>query len=64
MLRKCKILITLSIIFLILLGFNSIVNADSGAKPSITITLKNIETDNYLINLLVYDETEKNLTVI
>ena len=57
MLKKCRILIVLSIIFLMLFGFNSIVNADMGAKPSITIKLENIKTDNYLIDLLIYDET-------
>lgn len=57
--KKCKILITLSIIFLVivLLGSNYIVNADMGAKPSITIKLKNMKTKNYLIDLLVYDDT-------
>ena len=57
MLKKCRILVVLSIIFLMLFGFNSIVNADMGAKPGITIKLENIKTDNYLIDLLVYDET-------
>lgn len=57
MIKKFRILITLSIIFVILLGYNSIVNADMGPKPSITIGLQNINTDNYIIDLLVYDET-------
>ena len=57
MTSKFKIVIIFSIIFVMLLGVNSIVNADMGAKPSITIKLENIKTDNYLIDLLVYDET-------
>ena len=40
-----------------LFGFNAIVNADMGAKPEITIKLENMKTDDYLIDLLVYDET-------
>ena len=56
MLKKCKILITLSIIFLMLFGFNSIVNADMGPKPSITIHLKNMKTSNYTIDLFEHAE--------
>ena len=62
MLKKCRILITLIIIVFMLLGFHSIVYADMGAKPSITIKLENIKTDNYLIDLLVYDETGEKYT--
>lgn len=56
--KKCKVLITFSIMFLIivLLTSNYIVNADMGAKPSITIKLENMNTTDYLIDLLVYDE--------
>ena len=57
MLKKFKILITISIILLTASCFKLIVNADTGPKPSITIKLKNIKTNNYLIDLLVYDET-------
>ncbi len=35
-------------------------SADMGPKPSITIQLENMPTDNYLIDLLVYDETGEN----
>ena len=57
-----KILKILSIIliFFILLSSINVVNADRGAKPSITIYLKNMNTKNYLIDLLVYDETGEN----
>ena len=46
-------------IFILLLG-NNIVNADMGPKPSITINLKGINTTNYIIDLLVYDEEIAN----
>ena len=52
------------IIFILTLGIIGSgiinVNADMGEKPSITIKLKNMTTDNYLIDLLVYDENGKN----
>ena len=56
MLKKCRNLLTLSIIFLMLFGFNYIVNADMGPKPSITIHLKNIKTSNYTIDLFEHAE--------
>lgn len=46
-------------IFILLLG-NSIVSADMGPKPSITINLKGINTTNYIIDLLVYDQEIAN----
>ena len=46
-------------IFILLLR-NSIVSADMGPKPSITINLKGINTTNYIIDLLVYDEEIAN----
>lgn len=58
MLKKCRNLITLFIVLLMLFGFNSIVNADMGPKPSITIHLKNMKTSNYTIDL--FEHTEKN----
>lgn len=58
MLKKCRNLLTLSIIFLMLFGFNYIVNADMGPKPSITIHLKNMKTSNYTIDL--FEHAEKN----
>lgn len=52
------------IIFILTLGIIGSgiinVNADMGEKPSITIKLKNMPTDDYLIDLLVYDENGKN----
>lgn len=56
--KKCRILITFSIIVLILLGYNSVVNADMGPKPSITIYLKNMKTNNYTID--IFEHAEKN----
>ena len=56
--KKLVYILKMSIVFIIvLIAFSSISNADMGAKPSITINLKNMKTDNYLIDLLVYDET-------
>ena len=54
MVKKCRVFIVLSIIFLILFGFDYIVNADMGPKPSITIHLKNMKTNNYIIDLFEY----------
>lgn len=54
MMKKTK---KIAIIFLlIILILTQISIADMGAKPSITIKLKNMNTTNYLIDLLVYDE--------
>lgn len=60
--RNYKVFITcILILFMIILtGLNYNVNADMGAKPSITINLENIDTKNYLIDLLVYDESGEN----
>ena len=51
----------------VLLGFFFLVmwvpivaEADTGAKPSIEITLKNMHTSNYVIDLLVYEKKKKN----
>lgn len=46
-------------IFILLLG-NNIVNADMGPKPSSTIHLKGMNTQNYIIDLLVYNEEIAN----
>ena len=62
MLKKSKILTILSFISIILLGFNYIVNADMGPKPSITIHLKNLETDNYIIDLFVDYDYSSNMS--
>lgn len=48
------------VIFLILIGISNPVNADMGPKPSITVKLTNMNTTDYLIDLLVYDETGEN----
>lgn len=55
-----KFFISLSMIVFISFCFCPIAKADIGPKPSISITLENIATDNYLIDLLVYDETGTN----
>ena len=60
MLKRCRILITFSIIFLMILGFNFIVNADMGPKPSITIHLENMKTSNYIIDLFEYAEKDED----
>lgn len=60
--RNYKIFITcILILFMIIFtGLNYNVNADMGPKPSITINLENMNTKNYLIDLLVYDESGEN----
>ena len=45
---------------LLLILFSNISNADMGPKPSITINLKNMVGDDYLIDLLVYDKDGKS----
>ena len=45
------------IIIFILIGFSNIVYADGGPKPSITIKIENLNTSNYLIDLLVFDKS-------
>ncbi|MDR0978519.1 MAG: hypothetical protein LBL91_01020 [Lachnospiraceae bacterium] len=57
-----NVIIGVIVIILVLINFSSIVYADMGPKPSITIKLENMNTDNYLIDLLVYDETGENYT--
>lgn len=57
---KSKIILILILSLCITSTLISNVNADMGQKPSITITLKNMTSDNYLIDLLVYDETGQN----
>lgn len=47
---------TLFLASTMLFGFNSIAYADMGEKPSIMITLQNMDTDNYVIDLFVYDK--------
>ncbi len=49
-----------TLIFIIMLSINYNVKADRGAKPSITIKLKNMKTTNYIIDLLVYDKDGTN----
>ena len=44
-------------VFLFIKSISNNVKADMGPKPSITIKVNNIYTDNYIIDLLVYDET-------
>ena len=59
--KKYLFIITILItIIIILFGANNTSIADMGPKPSITIKLKNINTDNYIIDLFVYDETGNN----
>lgn len=62
MLKKYRIFIIsiLVICMFMFWGLNYSSNADMGAKPSITIKLKNMNSQNYLIDLLVYDETGEN----
>ena len=57
---KNKIILIIALTLCIASVVISNVNADIGDKPSITIKLKNMTTDNYLIDLLVYDETGEN----
>ena len=54
---KSKIILILILALCIANILISNVNADMGPKPSITINLKNMPTNNYLIDLLVYDAT-------
>lgn len=48
--KKIKIISVVMMLFILLLG--TISNADMGPKPSITLKLKNIDTDQYLIDFL------------
>lgn len=58
MMRNYKVFLTCSLMLFIMisLGLNYNVNADMGAKPGITINLKNMPTSNYVIDLLEYAE--------
>lgn len=58
--NKSKIILILILALCIANILISNVNADMGPKPSITINLKNMPTNNYLIDLLVYDATGEN----
>ena len=69
--KKIQEIIFIIFILIILLG-NSIVSADMGNKPSINIKIKNIKTNNYLIDLFEYSKDgeeffsggdPKNLTI-
>lgn len=51
-----KKLIAFILIIISIVVFPTIVFADEGAKPSIDIKIKNINTTNYLVDLFVYDE--------
>lgn len=59
---KIKIKSILIVIFglCIINIFTNTVNADMGDKPSITIKLKNMTTNNYLIDLLEYAESKED----
>ena len=65
------IMLVLFLFFIFLFGLDNIVNAniknlidnimyESQNEPSITVTLKNINTDNYIIDLFVYDKDGSN----
>ena len=56
--KKCKRVIVLVVIFLTILGFNHIINADIGPKPSLTIHLENLKTKNYVIDL--FEDSKEN----
>lgn len=55
---KNKKVVMLMFIFIALIIniFPNVVNADIGEKPSITIKIKNLETNKYIIDLLTYAE--------
>jgi hypothetical protein len=55
--KKIKLLIIL-LIGIILVPIN--VFADTGPKPSIDVKIKNLKTDNYIIDLFVYDKEKAN----
>ena len=52
--KKRRIMVVLIFMVLIMCIFPNIVKADMGPKPSITIKIKNLKTNNYLIDLLIY----------
>lgn len=55
--KKIVSILKISTVFIILLmAFSNISNADMGPKPSITVKLKNMNTNNYIIDLFVFDE--------
>ena len=43
--------------------FPMVVLADEGAKPSIDVKIKNLDTTNYMVDLFVYDDGGKNYNV-
>lgn len=53
-------IIRIAFLFLLFTGLVYVVNADMGNKPSINIKIKNITTDNYLIDLFEYAETNED----
>lgn len=53
--KKCFKILIISIIFIILIGTPYIIVAGLITSPSIHITLKNINTNNYVIDLFEYD---------
>ena len=54
--KLCRYFASPLLIVLLLFALAPAASADMGPKPSITITIQNLETDDYLIDLLVYDE--------
>ena len=55
--KNKKIFMTAFIFLALIISiFPTIVNADMGEKPSITIKIKNLETNNYIIDLLIHAE--------
>lgn len=69
--KKIQEIFFIIFILILLLG-NNIVSADMGNKPSINIKIKNIKTNNYLIDLFEYSKDgeefysggdPKNLTI-
>jgi len=57
--KKTKKILIFIFIFIILLG-NSILYADMGPKPSLTIHLENLESDDYSLDLLVDHSDDLN----
>ena len=54
--NKKIVMVVFSFIIFVISVFPNIVNADIGEKPSITIKINNLETNNYVIDLLTYAE--------
>lgn len=59
--NKSKIILIFILVLCIINFLSTTANADMGSKPSITINIKNMTTDNYLIDLLVYKDILKHL---